>query len=265
MSEAKPHERKSASPGKGIGITMALLGVMLAFCAAMVGAARTDLIATMVQQSNHFGVYQAETMKFRVMQSDVEMLRAVTPTRSEVARFQERMQGIKRVSGIADDEDTGELKAAIALSSVELAEVLTPDPEDEAHLRNLQNRYGHDSGEAREDADCYDAKIAAYAGGAEMYERAQLAAEIGIVVASVALLLGSRGAWAVSVVFGLGGALLVGRTVVHTSSLLTAADRKIEEAQKRAVFVEDDDGDGKPDSPGAAPAPAPAPAASGQR
>ncbi|MEO8800799.1 MAG: hypothetical protein ABI551_23110, partial [Polyangiaceae bacterium] len=33
----------AGGPGKAIGITMALLGVMLAFCAAMVGSERTEL------------------------------------------------------------------------------------------------------------------------------------------------------------------------------------------------------------------------------
>src|SRR3984957_2169734 len=108
-------------PGKAIGITMAMLGVMLAFCAAMVGAARTELIATMVEQSNRFSLYQAESMKFRVMEADVEMLHAITPTKAEVEKFEERLKDVKRVSGKADDEDTQELKSAIALASKELA------------------------------------------------------------------------------------------------------------------------------------------------
>ena len=176
-------------PAKSIGITMALLGVMLAFCAAMVGSARTDLIATMVEQSNRFANFQAESMKARVMEADVEMLHALTPTKSEVEKFESRLHEVKRVSGKDDDEDTQELKEAIALASRELADVLTPDPEDEAHLKNMANRFTHDAKEAKEDAECYDDKIEANFDAAEWYERAQLAAEIGIVVASVALLL----------------------------------------------------------------------------
>ena len=243
------HGGGHGGPSKGIGITMALLGVMLAFCAAMVGSARTDLIATMVEQSNRFSNFQAESMKARVMEADVEMLHALTPTKSEVEKFEQKLMSVKRVSGKSDDEDTTELKAAIALSSKELADVLTPDPEDEAHLKNLANRYEHDAKEAREDAECYDGKIAAHFDAAEWYERAQLAAEIGIVIASVALLLSSRGVWAISLVFAVGGALIIGRTFVHTRGMLEEAEKKIEEAQKREAFVEDDDGDGKPDAP----------------
>jgi hypothetical protein len=198
-------------------------------------------------------------MKYRVMEADVEMLHALTPTKSEVDKFETRLHEVKRVSGKADDEDTQELKSAIALASRELADVLTPDPEDEQHLKNLARRYEHDSKEAREDAECYDDKIEAHFYAAEWYERAQLAAEIGIVIASVALLLASRTIWYVALVFGIGGAGIIARTYVHTSGMVAVAEKKIEEAQKREAFIEnDEDGDGKPDTPpSASGAPAP--------
>jgi hypothetical protein len=224
--------------GKAIGITMAILGVMLAFCAAMVGAARTELIATMVEQSNRFSLYQAESMKLRVMQADLEMLHAITPSKAEVGRFESRLKEVRKVSGKADDEDTQELKAAIELATTELADVLSPDPEDEAHFQSLAKKYEHDMKEAKEDAECYEDKIKAHFEAAEWYERAQLCAEIGIVVASVALLLGSRLIWYVALVFGIGCAGIIGRTYVHTSSALEVAQQKIVEAQKRTEEIE---------------------------
>jgi hypothetical protein len=234
-------------PGKAIGITMALLGVMLAFCAAMVGGARTELIATMIEQSNRLGLYQAEAMKFRVMEADVEMLHAITPTRSEVDKFEERLDGVKRVSGKSDDEDTQELKSAIAVASRELADVLTPDPEDEQHLKGLARRYQHDAREAKEDAECYEGKIAAHSAAAEWYERAQLGAEIGIIIASVALLLGNRRVWYVSLVFAFASAVIIARTYTHTRSAVAAADVEIRKAQEHAAFIEgEDESEGAP-------------------
>jgi hypothetical protein len=203
----------------------------------------------MVEQSNKLSIYQAESMKARVMEADVEMLHAITPTKAEVDKFEAKLMSIKRVSGKSDDEDTSELKEAIAVSAKELADVLTPDPEDEAHLANLAKRYAHDTKEAKEDAECYDEKIAAHFDAAEWYERAQLAAEIGIVIASVALLLSSRAIWIISLVFAIGGAGVIVRTFVHTHGMLEAAEKKIEEAQKKEAYIEDDDGDGVPDKP----------------
>jgi hypothetical protein len=134
------HGHGAHGDGRAIGITMAILGVMLAFCAAMVGSARTELIATMVEQSNRFSLYQAESMKFRVIEADLEMLHAITPSKSEVAHFEEQLKSVRRVSGKGDDEDTQELKAAIELSTKELADVLSPDPEDEAHFKAIAKR-----------------------------------------------------------------------------------------------------------------------------
>src|SRR5438552_1346767 len=85
------HGDGKGGPGKAIGITMAILGVMLAFCAAMVGSARTDLIRATVEQSNLWGVYQAESTKYRVMQADYEMLHALTPNKAELDKFEERI------------------------------------------------------------------------------------------------------------------------------------------------------------------------------
>jgi hypothetical protein len=232
------HAHGGQGTGKAIGITMAILGVMLAFCAAMVGSARTELIATMVEQSNRFSLYQTESMKLRVMQADVEMLHAITPSKSELAKFESRLKEVRKVSGKSDDEDTQELKAAIEVATTELADVLTPDPEDEAHFKSLVKRYEHDMKEAKEDAECYEDKIHAHFEAADWYERAQLCAEIGIVVASVALLLGSRLIWYVALVFGIGCAGIIGRTYVHTASALELAQNKIVEAQKRTEEIE---------------------------
>ncbi len=237
--------------GKAVGITMAVLGVMLAFCAAMVGGARTELIATTVEQSNRFSLYQAESMKLRVMEADIEMLHAITPSVADVAKFEGALSSVRRVSGKSDDEDTQELKAAIALATKEVADVLSPDPEDEEHMKRIARRYEHDMKEAKEDAECYDDKIKAHFEAAEWYERAQLSAEIGIVVASVALLLGSRVAWMASLVFGLGCAAIIARTEVHSGAVLALADKKIEEAQKRTEAIEEDD-DVPPPPPAAA-------------
>src|SRR5262249_9739484 len=118
------------------------------------------------------------------------------------------------------------------------ADVLSPDPEDEAHLKSIAKRYEHDMAEAKEDAECYEAKIRANFDAAEWYERAQLSAEIGIVVASVALLVGSRMIWYVALVFGIGCAGISGRTYLHTSAALEKAEHTIVEAQKRTEEIE---------------------------
>jgi hypothetical protein len=236
-----------ASPAKGIGITMALLGVMLAVCAALVGSARTELVASTIDQANKIGVQQAEGTKFRVMDTDRELLHALTPSKGEVAKFESALKNVRSKSGKADDEDTSEVKDIIDVSTRSIAEVLTPDPEDEDRIEKLRKTYAHDLAEAKEDAEAYDGAIHAHEREAEGYERAQLCAEIGIVVASIALLVGSRAVWLVAIAVGLLGVGNAVTTRISTSRELAAAEQKIEDAQKNTAAIEAED------SPGEAP------------
>jgi hypothetical protein len=229
-------------PGKLIGITMAVLGVMLALCAALVGSQRTDLIKTMVEQSTKWGVYQSESMKFRVIEADAEILHAITPSKAEVRKFEEALKEVRSHSGKADDEDTAELKDALDVSTRELADILSPDKEDEDHFAALRLAYKHDMAEAKEDAEAYDGAIEAHQEAAEWYERAQLCAEIGIVIASIALLLGDKRVWSVAVVIGSVGAVIIGMTAVRTGAQLALAEKKITDAAKNVAAIESDDG-----------------------
>jgi hypothetical protein len=243
------HGEAKGGPGKGIGITMAVLGVMLALCAALVGSQRTSLIKTMVEQSNKWGVYQSESMKFRVIEADAEILHAITPSKAEVKKFEDALKEVRAHSGKADDEDTAELKDTIDVATRELADILSPDKEDEDRFAKLRTSYKHDMAEAKEDAEAYDLAIEAHEQAAEWYERAQLCAEIGIVIASIALLLSNRKAWAVSLTIGAVGAAIIAMTTVQTSQKLALAEKKVEEAARSTAAIEDDDkdGDGIPD------------------
>jgi hypothetical protein len=225
-------------PGKGIGITMALLGVMLAFCAAMVGSERTELIKTMVEQSNRWGIYQSETTKLRVIEGDLEMLKALTPSKEEAAKFDEILRTKRAASGKADSEDTAELKDLIASALDDMTDVLAPDAEDIAHFKKLAHTYKRDVADAKEDAEAYEGAIRAHESAAEWYERAQLAAEIGIVIASVALLLASRAAWMLAAICGMAGAGIIGWTGYTSHAALAAASAQIEYALKHEAAIE---------------------------
>jgi len=228
-------------PGKGVGVTMALLGVMLAFCAAMVGASRTELIRFTVEQSNEYAEFQAESTKFRVMEADFEILHALTPNKAELKKFEEKLAAVHNKSGKGDDEDTAEIKETISVATHELADVLTPDKEDEDRLDKIAKKYKHDMIEAKEDAEAYDLAIDTYHEAAEGYEHAQLCAEIGIVIASIALLMSSRIAWFVSLAIGLTGAGFIGKTAYETHQHLGVAEEKIRKAKSDTAAMQKDD------------------------
>jgi hypothetical protein len=235
------HDPAHKSSAKSIGITMAILGVMLAFSAAMVGAQRTELVKTMVLQASKWGLYQSETTKFRVIEADLEMLKSLTPTKDEVAKMEATLREKRRPSGKADDEDTAEIKDLIAASTEDMAKLVTPDPKELLRFKKIAQEYARDVKEAKEDAEAYDSAIEVHQQGAEWYEWAQLAAEVGIVVASIALLLSSRIIWAISVCLGLvcGGTL--GFTIFHVHGAEAAADQKIRAASENIQKIEADD------------------------
>jgi hypothetical protein len=254
------HDPHKSGVGKPIGVTMAILGVLLAVCAALLGAERTELIRTTVEQSNRFGVYQAETMKYRVIQADYELLKAISPKPAEIARVNQTLRAKRAASGKEDSEDTAEIKDLIASATEDMAELLTPDVGEKERFQKMALRYKHDMAEAKEDAEAYDLKIKAHEEGAEGYERAQVAAEIGIVVASVALLLSSRAVWVASILLALSCAGLGGMTFSHTRSQLEVAEHKINEAVAHTIQMEKEEveedaasGGAKPEAPKHAP------------
>ena len=96
-------------------------------------------------------------------------------------------------------------------------------------IRNLDE----EKDAALEWTESYEGAIKAHSMAAEHYEWAQLASEIGIVIASIALLFMSRAAWIGSVALGCATVIIVGVTFVSVSSQLHGAEEKITSANAR--------------------------------
>src|SRR5450432_4068266 len=230
----------SGGAARYIGITMAMLGVMVAFCSAMVGAQRTELIKAMVEQSTRMGTYQTETMKFRAMTANSELLKALSPAKDEIKQIETTLRTKRGAGGKSDDEDTAELKDLISSSVEDLADLLTPDPAVIKDFAKVAKTYERDMKEAKEDADSYDKMIDARQEAAEGYERALLAAEIGIVIASVALLLANRMVWGLSLVLAVGCLGTAGYTFQASRRDVAAAEGKIQKASDNVIQLEKD-------------------------
>ena len=165
----KPH-----APGKLIGLTMALIGVLIAFCAALVGAERNELTRTMIEQTQAHSDYSSASTKFRLIMLDLEKQRGAP--------------------AVAPGEDRPVLR----------------------RLLRLYSDYAKERQFSKEWSDSYTPLVQAHFEGAEGYEHAQLIAEIGIVLASLGVLLGSRSAWLVSIVLAAVCVVQVGRTALRT-------------------------------------------------
>jgi hypothetical protein len=182
--------------GKFIGMTMAVLGVMLALSSALLGGSRNKLVTTMVEQNTTAGRYQAVSMKHRTLVAQLQQLHALLP-----ADFQ---KAEKEIDGLATAADPAQL-AAIKVMRLETAKILntvTPTGSDVLRFVELVRDYAVEKEKAEKWAESYEDLARVYEEAGEHYEWGQLCAEFGIVLASIALLLQARPAWFGSVGFG---------------------------------------------------------------
>ena len=220
------HAHHDQGSGKAIGITMALLGVLLALCAALVGSEREELTKTMVDQTNAYNEFQAESMKYRMMISELQMLHALTPSKGEAEHFKKDLDQLRADSG----KEFAPVLEGLAMSSTAVADVLTPDHADLLHFVKLVRKYEKEREVAKKWAEAYEPVIEAHFASAEWYEKGQLAAEIGIVIASIALLLSSRPFWYGSIAAGVAGTIIVVANYVHGGAALKRGLSSVEEA-----------------------------------
>src|SRR6516165_8731572 len=144
---------------KHVGLTIALIGVLIAFCAAMVGSEQNQLTRTMTEQTQAHSDYSGASTKFRVVMDDLQKLSTQSSPQSTTAA---QLQELKR-------------------------------------FLRLHLDYSRERDSAKRWADTYQPAIEAHFDAAEGYDNAQLFAEIGIVVASLAVLLSNRPAWLLSI------------------------------------------------------------------
>jgi len=175
---------------KLFGITMALIGVLVALCAARVGSERNELTKTMVKQTQAHADYTAASTKYRVALIELE----------------------KQHARVAAARDTPG-----GWSPVQRFVELSSDYGDE---RDLSKKW----------SDSYEPLVNAHFEAAEGYEHAQLIAEIGIVMASLAVLLSSRLAWLFSVLLSAGCVVQMACTYLPTRREVSEAHERIERA-----------------------------------
>jgi CBS domain containing-hemolysin-like protein len=182
--------------GTYIGVTMAILGVLLALCSALVGSERTKLVQQLVAQQNAHAKYQAQDVKHRVAFLSLTQVHATAFT-----------------------------GAAGAATAVNKADVLS--------LVNSVKRYLTESAMAKEWTNAYDATIAAHMHAQEEFEHGLLLSEIGIVIASIALLMQRRLPWIFSIILAAACIFVLVKTQLHVSAEVKAATAKITSTQAK--------------------------------
>ncbi len=182
-----------------IGLTMALIGVLIAFCAAMVGSERNELTRTMIEQTQAHSDYAGASTKFRLVMMELEKQR-LSPA-------------------LAAEADAAKPDVQVAHSVLE-------------RFIRLYSDYAKERALTKAWSDSYKPVVDAHFEAAEGFERAQLIAEIGIVVASLAVLLSNRPAWIVSIVLAAVCVGQLGRVALHTHQRMQECGEKVEHAEE---------------------------------
>jgi hypothetical protein len=176
---------------KHIGVTIALIGVLIAFCAAMVSSEQNELTRTMTEQTQANSDFSGASTKFRMVMNELERLR-----------------------------DQSSLGSTVAGPLLELKRFL-----------RLSLDYSRERNFAKTWVETYQPAIEAHFDAAAGYENAQLVAEIALVVASLAILLSNRSAWVLSILLAIICIGVLTSTFLRTRRSVSHAIRNIQQAE----------------------------------
>jgi len=217
------------SIGKYVGMTMAMLGVLMALCSALVGMSRTELIATMVEKSETNNLSQTVASKYRLMESQLQSTHAFLQTDPEGAK--KRAAELDDIEKANANSPSSPAMRVMRLEAAILMDAVIPSTDDVVDMAKQTKRYMVEREAAEKWAESYEDKVKAWEETGEHYEWAQLAAEIGVVLASIALLLQSKVAWTGSITLGVGSIILIVFTYTTGHSKIHSSGDEIEEAK----------------------------------
>jgi hypothetical protein len=233
LSEHIEHAaHESGSLTRYIGLTIAVVGVLMAVCAAEVGAARTDLIATMVDENSAKGEYQTISTKYRTLQAVLQHLHAAMPDLELMDKTDKELAPITSTVKTSNSESAQGIRVT-RLETKKVLSAVIPTGEDVMSLIKLVEGYEKQAEIAKEWSESYRDAIKVHRDSASKFEIAQVAAEIAVVIASVGLLLSgrkwfARGAWVTAILLGVFSMSLFGWTFTVNYLQLQGAEHKIE-------------------------------------
>ena len=228
VAHADHQHGSSGGIGKSVGITMAMLGVLLALSSALVGGQRTELIATMVEQANAGTKFQALSTKYRVLLAQLQQLHSLMP---DPERFKQWDEESRKLQGQISSADLARISRIIRLENAKNLGAEIPTKDDLLQFVTRISALEKEQEAAREWTESFNSAIAAHSHATEHYEWSQLSSEIGIVIASIALLFSNRKAWLGSVALGVATIIIAGVTFAATTAQLHSAEKSIEEAK----------------------------------
>jgi hypothetical protein len=222
-------DKGSKNFGLRVGMTMALLGVLLALSAALLGGSRAMVIATMIEEARASQQTQAIATKYRTTVAQLQQLHALLPADPEA--FKRSEDKISELTVSADKSDLSVIRAN-TLTANQILNTVTPTGSDVLRFVDLADEYEKEKDASEKWQESYENLVQVYEHAEEHYEWGQLAAEFGIVLASIALLLKSRIAWGGSATLGLTAVGILAWAFMTQQSGLAKAGGEVEATKK---------------------------------
>ena len=245
MGELEHHMEHAAHAGgdhghggglaRDVGITMAAVGMLLALCSALVGSKRTELIAAMVEQTDVAQQYYSLSSKHRVIQAQLQQLHSRMLDPKDAKESDEALAKVNDEAK-ADPSIAATLRV-VRLHSQNVLDTVTPARDDLDRFAWMVMKFSDQTEAAKQWAESYDDTIEAHRQGAEHFEWGQLCAELGIVVASIAMLFQSRKVWCLAALLGIGGLVIIAWTYMDVSQRLLISEKKSVDAGRRYVAL----------------------------
>lgn len=189
------HETSGAEPKRNrvltqwIGFTTATLSILLAWCSAQVGIARTELIASMVDENGANLRYQVASNKYRLLQAHLQQLHALLPEPELMAQTEKEL---KQLEGQLTSPDSIKLFKSLRLEGKRILGSVMPSKDDMTSFAKMIRRYRQEAESSRKWSEAYQPVIQIYSKTAARMENAQILAEMGIVISSIGLLIRGR-------------------------------------------------------------------------
>jgi hypothetical protein len=217
-----------------IGITIAILGVLLALCSAQLGAARTELLATMNEANDTSAKHQTISTKTLMLMANTAQLVALQPDEEDFKKSEEEL---KKLEAEMKEEHTKLLYTAMRHQTDKILNTVTPTEEVINHFAENIRTNEHEEEAAEKWAESYEDAVKVHAHTADHFELALVSTEIGIVIASVGLLLSkkvwfARALWGIALILGMISLSIAGWTKYDDHGKLHEAETKIVEAKK---------------------------------
>jgi hypothetical protein len=217
-----------------IGITVAILGVLMALCSAQLGAARTELVATRIEANDVSLNHQTISTKTLMLTANLQQLVALQADQKDL---DEANAELAKMDKEEKSRDTALILKVLHLHNKKVLDTVTPT---DTVMFNFAESIREDQKEAeaaKKWAESYKDAVEGHAKTADRFELALVCAEIGIVVASVGLLLAKqvwfgRAAWALAILLGLTSLFVASGTKIENGIALHYAEEKIEKAKE---------------------------------